>query len=530
MAYDVFISFKNTAAGGGLTVDRTIAERLYMMLRDEGLEVFFSERDLSTTAFMDEIYQALDEARLLILVGTSVEYINSEWVKSEWSTFFGSMKSGRKPDGHILTVLQGITTRDLPIQLEHFESFGANRLESAVDFAFRTLEKVKRSEAAARVAEELELRRKEAEDAAVKEMQKRMEAERRAEKAGKSGGRRGWKIALVVLLCLGVLAGGTLLVLDRLEASRLQAMELGKVPITEADRALAEIYDFKPTENGFAITKYNGRGGKVFLPSEYNGKPVTVIGSSAFAYKDTVNSVVIPDSVTTIDSSAFSLCSELVSVTIPEGVTTIGGWAFNSCEKLTVIKLPDSLTTIGDFAFSECTGLGSIAIPDSVSELGTNVFYRCENLKTVDFSDDNRYFRFENGVIFNRSGSTLHEALPCLSGSYNVPVGVVKITNYAFAACENLTEVIIPKGVTEIAAGTFENCSALEDITIPEGVTAIGARAFAGCGKLSYISIPDSVTSIGISAFAECVIVVTAPHVASYYGYTPEDMVMWIDE
>jgi len=160
MAYDVFISFKNTAAGGGLTVDRTIAERLYMMLRDEGLEVFFSERDLSTTAFMDEIYQALDEARLLILVGTSVEYINSEWVKSEWSTFFGSMKSGRKPDGHILTVLQGITTRDLPIQLEHFESFGANRLESAVDFAFRTLEKVKRSEAAARVAEELELRRK----------------------------------------------------------------------------------------------------------------------------------------------------------------------------------------------------------------------------------------------------------------------------------------------------------------------------------------------------------------------------------
>ena len=160
MAYDVFISFKNTAPGGGLTVDRTIAERLHIMLREEGLEVFFSEKDLSTTAFMDEIYNALDEAKLLILVGTSIAHINSEWVKSEWSTFFGSMKSGRKPDGEIITVLQGMSTRELPIQLEHYESFRADDLGSAVDFAFRSLGRVKKSEAAARIAEERERARK----------------------------------------------------------------------------------------------------------------------------------------------------------------------------------------------------------------------------------------------------------------------------------------------------------------------------------------------------------------------------------
>ena len=177
MAYDVFISFKNTVPGGGLTVDRAIAERLHTKLRDEGLEVFFSEKDLSTTAFMDEIYQALDEANLLILIGSCSEYVLSEWVKSEWSTFFGAIKSGRKPRGEIMTVLQGMTTHQLPIQLEHYESFRADDLDSAVTFAFRSLRKVKRSEAAARLAEEQERKRREAEETALREVQRRMEAE-----------------------------------------------------------------------------------------------------------------------------------------------------------------------------------------------------------------------------------------------------------------------------------------------------------------------------------------------------------------
>ncbi len=144
--YDVFISFKNTSSRGGLTVDRAIAENLHKRLREEGLNVFFSEKDLRTTEFMDEIYQALDEARLLILVGTSLENINSEWVKSEWSTFFGSMKSGRKPDSQIMTVLQGISTCDLPIQLEHFESFSSREIEKAVEFAFKALGMTKNSD------------------------------------------------------------------------------------------------------------------------------------------------------------------------------------------------------------------------------------------------------------------------------------------------------------------------------------------------------------------------------------------------
>jgi len=384
MAFDVFISFKNTAPGGGLTVDRTIAERLHMKLRDEGLEVFFSEKDLSNAAFMEQIYQALDEADMLILVGTSVEHINSRWVKSEWSTFFGSMQSGRKENGHIITVLHGISTRDLPIQLEHFESFSADDLDSAVDFVFKALGRVKKSEAAARLAEEQDRQRRAAEEAAVLEMQKRMEAERQAEKERaaaekkrqkaiaaaererqkrlaaekraaeaqersrkQAGQNSALKIAAAVL-GLALIVGGAIGVTSyvkqqqelariaeeqRIAEEKLQA-ELARqdaTPKTEADRALDEIYDFEWAGDGFAVTKYSGNGGDVVVPEMYNGSPVTSIGVKAFSECDDLTSISIPDSVTTIGNNAFSGCTGLTSIIIPESVTSIGKYAFNNC-------------------------------------------------------------------------------------------------------------------------------------------------------------------------------------------------------
>ncbi len=53
--------------------------------------------------------------------------------------------------------------------------------------------------------------------------------------------------------------------------------------------------------------------------------------------------------------------------------------------------------------------------------------------------------------------------------------------------------------------------------------------AFFGCNSLKSITIPDSVTGIGRSAFdsRSTAITVTAPHEASYYGYTLDEYVTW---
>lgn len=141
MAYDVFISYKNSTPDGGHTPDRKVAAHLHRALRKEGLEVFFSERDLTTTEFMNEIFQAIDDARVLILVGSSADYINSPWVRNEWSTFLHATQSGRKPDGRLVTVLLDMTADDLPVELRNSDSFSARDTEDIINYVFSALDR-----------------------------------------------------------------------------------------------------------------------------------------------------------------------------------------------------------------------------------------------------------------------------------------------------------------------------------------------------------------------------------------------------
>lgn len=57
-------------------------------------------------------------------------------------------------------------------------------------------------------------------------------------------------------------------------------------------------------------------------------KGVKVIGDRAFAWRNFLTSINIPNSVTTIGDSAFDGCGSLTSITIPSSVVTIIGNPF----------------------------------------------------------------------------------------------------------------------------------------------------------------------------------------------------------
>ena len=90
MAYDAFISFKNNDASGQRTADSRIAEALYARFKDAGINVFFSNVTLfefGETAYKDAIEHAIIDARVMIVIGTCLDYLTSTWVKYEWSSF-----------------------------------------------------------------------------------------------------------------------------------------------------------------------------------------------------------------------------------------------------------------------------------------------------------------------------------------------------------------------------------------------------------------------------------------------------------
>ena len=175
--------------------------------------------------------------------------------------------------------------------------------------------------------------------------------------------------------------------------------------------------------SGGTLTKYNGAGGAVVIPSS-----VTRIGDSAFEYSG-LSSVVIPSSVTSIGSHAFYNCSRLASVTIPSSVTNIGECAFGWCKSLTSVTIPPSVISIGNGAFERCDSLTVVTISSGVVNIGERAFSQCKSLTSV-----------------------------------TIPASVKSIGDYAFCYCNSLTSVTFngdaPSGNLAIFGDNAPGCTA----------------------------------------------------------------------
>ncbi len=325
------------------------------------------------------------------------------------------------------------------------------------------------------------------------------------------------------------------------------------------------VYPYTIAENGtgYTISNYVGSGGTIVIPSEIDGKSVTVIGDSTFQGCNDITTVTIPDSVRTIDEDAF-YGSGLISVSIPDSVTSINLSAFGGCSNLksvhisnlsawceidfenweanplywadilylngeiiTNLVIPNDVTSISDYAFcfrgNTDESLLSVTISDSVTDIGYEAFRGCQKLKTVIIGNNVTdigvgafsYCSSLSSVTISSSVSVLSNDvfLGCSNlTSITIPSSVTSIGKNVFAGCTNLSSVILSEGVTKIGNGAFSGCVALESVVLPSTLIELGDSqpngrhwgVFAKCVNLKEITIPENVTVIGHRAFYGC--------------------------
>ncbi len=127
--FDIFICYKETDSHGKRTIDSVLAQDLYYQLTQEGYKVFFSRitlEDKLGTAYEPYIFAALNTAKIMVVIGTSKENLNSVWVKNEWSRFLAlTKKDGSKV---LIPAYRDMDPYDLPDEFSHLQAQDMSKL------------------------------------------------------------------------------------------------------------------------------------------------------------------------------------------------------------------------------------------------------------------------------------------------------------------------------------------------------------------------------------------------------------------
>ena len=93
----------------------------------------------------------------------------------------------------------------------------------------------------------------------------------------------------------------------------------------------------------------------------------------------------------------------------------------------------------------------------SVTSIGEDAFLYCTGLTAITVDTNNLFYSSVNGVLFDKSQSTLVACPDGMIGNYTVSGTVTNIGN-AFTYCRSLTSITIGNAVTSIGVYAFGSC------------------------------------------------------------------------
>jgi len=162
------------------------------------------------------------------------------------------------------------------------------------------------------------------------------------------------------------------------------------------------------------------------------------IGDRAFSMNP-LESIVIPSTVTYL--SGFEMCGSLSQVELNNS-GVIGTSAFSYCSSLETIIIPEGITEIQEYAFYESGGLKEITIPSTVTRIGELAFVNCTGL--------------EKAILYN-GGEICRGAFSGCSSLKDVQFlgKLERVGDHAFAYGPQMEMVVLPESIKELGNGVF---------------------------------------------------------------------------
>lgn len=315
---------------------------------------------------------------------------------------------------------------------------------------------------------------------------------------------------------------------------------------------------------------------------------ITSISKGAFYGMEYVNSLTVPFVGGSASSNTFIgyvfgggeiydninfVPATLKTVTVT-GSTSIESYAFNDCETIEEVIIADTVTTINSYAFKNCFSLDTVVIGSGVKNINENAFYNCSALKNVLYNSTTSKWSavsvdatnaikpvclgdgtltvtapsktvYKLGEKFNTAGikatfnskdvtSAVKIITPDMSSigtkTYTVVYGLLSVSGQitvtanetsgvAGSICWSFNEAngeltISGEGVMdnytlEILPPWYKYRNDIKTVTIQSGVESIGDYAFYYHSALKTVTVAETVETIGFAAFEGCSVLST---------------------
>ena len=265
------------------------------------------------------------------------------------------------------------------------------------------------------------------------------------------------------------------------------------------------------------------------------------IGSDAFAFNESLETVTLGDNVQNVNNRAFAACTALHTINLNK-VVNIGSEAFAQA-KLTEANL-ESAINVDEFAFIENESLTQVTFGANINTLGEGAFSYAKALTTINGEEKIKnigdyafaYTAINEADLTSAERIGTHAFLKETMGAFTLKLGtsIKEIGDNPFANCNvqgqfstivstefngvqyeetsytyDLSDTvkvidgsiyrIVPNGYELITFAGISN----HNVTLADNTVRIGAMAFMGSGVVN-VTLPYTVASIGHKAFYEC--------------------------
>lgn len=227
------------------------------------------------------------------------------------------------------------------------------------------------------------------------------------------------------------------------------------------------VFDFElelaTDENAkYVIKKYNGYDKTVYIPCEYDGKPIISIASKAFSMNKDIKIIFLSEDVNSISEDSFEN-TEHITIYTPHQPSVVD---FSHVKNVTI-----------RYGFEKAVNIGGI------------LYSLFDDGKAYVFDHSLMDLRFER---FGRIGEMI-EMETILFDRYVVE----GIENFALYNAINTKMIALPKQLKWIGFSSFANNEQLEEVVFPDTLTQVYDQSLERCSQLKRLVIPKSVTHIG---------------------------------